>query len=129
MRRQDLTHNRFQPRGIRPVIDSPQRGTTADTIANFRQRLAALEAHTGVKPPAPEAPPKPIPVMGHMHGAPPLPRMTQIISTAESRTLDARRAGRAEVMYQHNIAGRFFSGPVESSDARVPRASATGSVV
>jgi hypothetical protein len=60
--------------------------------------------------------------MGAMHGAPPLPRTTQIISTLESRALEARRARRADVMRIHNSGGRFFNGAVESNDARVPRA-------
>jgi hypothetical protein len=128
MRKQELTHNRFEPRGVRPVSDGVRPRTVADTIDNIRKRLAALEQHTGVKPPVPEAPPKPVPIMGAMHGAPPLPRTTQIVSTAESRTLEARRAGRAEVMRQHNNAGRFFAAPCDP-DVRVPRASPTGQVV
>jgi hypothetical protein len=100
--------------------------TTADTLAELRQRLAVLEQHAGVKPPVSEAPARPVPPMGNVHA---MARSTQLISTTESRALDARKVGRAEVMRQHNIAGRYFGGNVEPANAPIPRASATGSVI
>jgi hypothetical protein len=118
------TINRFGPRGARPVEDYSQRGTVSDTLDNFRKRLTALESATGVKPPVPSVPPKPVPPMGRPAD---IPRTTTLVSTAESRALEARRAGRAEVQRQHNVAGRFFAAPRD--DGPVPRASRTGPVV
>jgi hypothetical protein len=125
MRKNELISQRFVPRGVRPITDGPAPRSVADTLANVRKRLAALEQHTGVKPPAPEAPPKPIPPMGRPAD---IPRTTRLVSTEQDRAIAARRAGRAEVMRQHNIAGRFFAAP-RDPDVRVPRASPTGQVV
>jgi hypothetical protein len=49
-----------------------------------------------------------------------------LIATAEQRHRAAVRDNRAELLRQHHQAGRFFSGPVESSGMPIPRASATG---
>jgi hypothetical protein len=125
MRKNELISQRFVPRGVRPITDGPAPRTTSDTLHDFRQRLAALEKHNGLKPPAPEKP-KPLPPpMGRPAD---IPRTTRLVSTEQDRAIAARRAGRAEVMRQHNIAGRFFAAP-RDPDVRVPRASPTGSVV
>jgi hypothetical protein len=106
-----------------------RRERPADTLDNFRKRLGALEQHTGVKPPVPEKL-KPLPPpMGYLHGRPTPPRTTQLVSTRESRAISDRRAAARAAAAVHARTTRFFSGPVEPANARIPRASPTGQVI
>jgi hypothetical protein len=127
MRKNELISQRFGPRGVRPITDSVERGTPADTLRYMRRQIAALEWHSGLKPPQPEPAAKPLPPpMGRPAG---IPRTTQLVSTEQDRAIAARRAAAATEQSTHNRTTRFFSGPVEPPNARIPRASATGPVV
>jgi hypothetical protein len=95
---------------------------------SLAERIAVLEARAGIR--ASEAAAKPVPpLMGAMRETGPRPRLTALVSTAEQRSITDRMAARAVQMQQHAQTTRFFSAPAESKDARVPRASRTGSVV
>ena len=98
---------------------------TISQTPSLAERLAALEKAAGIKPPA-EVITKPVPPMAHMGT---MQRTTQLISTEQGRAVRDRRAARAAAMASHAQTTRFFAGPTEPANVRVPRASRTGSAV
>jgi hypothetical protein len=92
---------------------------------SLAERVAALEKRAGIRPTEAVAKPAP-PPMGNVHA---MARTTQLMSTSEQRAIANRRAAARAAMARHSQAGRFFQAPREPANARVPRASRTGSVV